>query len=141
MGTAVRGWVIALMVSLLVAGCLPASAAQSELVISRAGSKEYHRPACEAIKDAKDVLAMTRAQATARGLTAHEACDPARSPAPDDPKVKPAPDPAVFVDGTRYYHKKDCARLGKDPKKMELDDAGRKFWPCPTCKPPIRRRK
>jgi hypothetical protein len=133
-----------LIVVVLVTLAVPAvSWAQSELVITRKGTKEYHRPGCDAIKDAKDVLALTRAQATARGLTAHEACDPSRMPPPgsDEKDGKPAPDPEVFVDGSRYYHKKDCSRLGKDAKKMKLDDAGRKFWPCPTCKPPIRRRK
>lgn len=133
------------LITIVLAGLVlsPIPRAQSELVIVREGSKEYHRPACDAIKGAKDVLALTRAQATARGLTAHEACDPSKMPPPGsgEKDEKLAPDPEVFVDGSRYYHKKDCSRLGKDAKKMKLDDAGRKFWPCPSCKPPIRRRK
>jgi hypothetical protein len=121
-----------------------APAGQSELVIAKEGSKEYHRPGCEQVKDGKSVLALTRAQASARGLTPHEACDPSQRPAapPESPGAPAAPSPTlVFTDGTRYYHKKDCGKLGKDPKKMDLEEAGRKYWPCPTCKPPIRKRK
>jgi len=47
----------------------------------------------------------------------------------------------VYTDSSRYYHKKDCETLGKDAKKVELEQAGRKYWPCPDCKPPIRKRK
>ena len=137
--------------SALIAGLLAAHAAggglsaQSELVIVKEGTKEYHRPGCEAIKDGRNVLALTRGQATARGLTPHPACDPAKA-APSSGSGSPdAPEsPAtvtVYTDGSRYYHKKDCAKLGKDPKKADLEEAGKKLWPCPTCKPPIRKRR
>jgi hypothetical protein len=116
------------------------SSAQSELVLQKEGSKEYHRPACAVVKDGKGVTALTRAQAEARGLTAHKACDPAFAPAADPGPSKPAP-VDVFVDGGRYYHRASCRKLAAKPKKVPLEDAGKKYWPCPACKPPIRARK
>jgi hypothetical protein len=45
-------------------GALPATTTlQSEMVIVKEGTKEYHRAGCEVIRDGKGVLAMTRAQA------------------------------------------------------------------------------
>jgi hypothetical protein len=114
--------------------------AQSELVLSKEGSKEYHRAGCDVVKDGKNVLALTRAQATARGLTPHAACDPAQTPQKPESGATPAGPVYVYTDGGRYYHKKECAKLGKDPKKADLEEAGKKLWPCPTCKPPIRKR-
>jgi hypothetical protein len=132
--------------------------AQSELVLTKAGSKEYHRPGCDVVKDGKNVLALTRGKAAARGLTPHPACDPAQAGTPPEPTAStPAAPEYVYTDGSRYYHKKDCAKLGKDPqasaggkpakpaasapKKTDLEEAGKKLWPCPTCKPPIRKRQ
>ena len=121
--------------SVLLALALPST--QGELVIVKEGTKQYHRPGCDVVRDGKGVIAMTRAQAEGRKLTQHGACDPAKKPA--DPK-KPGAETRVYVDEGRYYHREGCKRLGKDPKPMTLDDAGRKFWPCPACKPPIRPR-
>jgi hypothetical protein len=112
---------------------------QSELVIVKKGEKEYHRPACDEISNAKDVVALSRAQATARGLKQHEGCDPEKVSA-GDPAGSSQPT-IVYVDSSKYYHKKDCAKLGKDARKAELEEAGKKLWPCPTCRPPIRKRK
>ena len=126
-----------------------ASTAQSELVIVREGTKEYHTPGCEVIRDGKGVLAMTRAQAEGRKFTQHDACDPAKAP-PEAPAAtgptgktggKPSAETMVWVDGGRHYHKEDCKRLDQKRTRMALDEAGRKFWPCTTCKPPIRPRK
>lgn len=120
---------------------------QSALVIVQDGTKEYHRPGCEVVRDGKGVLAMTRAQAEGRKLTQHAGCDPEKvAPArPADaagkPGVKPAEKVTVVVDGGRHYHKDDtCKRLGKETREVPLDEAGRKLWPCPECKPPIRPR-
>ena len=115
--------------------------AQSELVLTKPGSKEYHRPHCDVVKDGKNVIALTRGKAMAAGLTAHPACDPAKEGAPESTDSTPAAPVYVYTDGARYYHKKDCAKLGKDPKKTDLEEAGKKLWPCPTCKPPIRKRQ
>ena len=118
---------------------VPAGVAQSELVITKEGTREYHWPGCNEIKDSKKVLALTRAQAAARGLKPHEECDPAN--AADGKPPQPEAPTMVYTDSSRYYHKKDCKKLGKDAKKVELEQAGRKYWPCPECKPPIRKRK
>jgi hypothetical protein len=126
---------------LIVATSAAVAPAQSELVLSKEGSKEYHRADCDVVKDGKHVLALTRAQATARGLTPHAACDPAQTPPkPGESGPTPAGPVYVYTDGGRYYHKKDCGKLGTDPKKTDLEEAGKKLWPCPTCKPPIRKR-
>ena len=114
-------------------------AGQSEMVITKEGTTAYHRPGCEVIRDGKGVLAMTRAQAEGRGLRSHDGCDPAKNP-PPPAATPPAPPAYVFVDGSKYYHRESCKRLGKDRRKVRLDDAGVKFWPCPACKPPIRKR-
>jgi hypothetical protein len=119
---------------------------QSELVIVKDGTKEYHRPGCDVIRDGKGVTAMTRAQAEGRKLTPHEGCDPEKveeTPASGTgkPGAKPTPKTMVVVDGGRHYHKDEkCERVGKGSKKVPLEEAGRKLWPCPECKPPIRPR-
>jgi hypothetical protein len=141
---------LVLLLALPIATPPPAAAGapplQSELVIVKDGTKEYHRAGCEVIRDGKDVMAMTRAQAEARKLTQHEGCDPdkvedAPAPAAGKPGAKPAPKTMVVVDGGRHYHKDEkCPRVGKGSKKMPLEEAGRKLWPCPQCRPPIRPR-
>jgi len=125
--------------------CAAAAPAQSELVIHLEGTKLYHRAGCPVVKDGKGVMALTRAQAEARGLRAHADCDPAQQPTGQkDPSAKPAgPAPVVYLDGSRYYHRKSCKELGADPKSVKeasLEEAAKSHWPCPTCKPPIRQR-
>lgn len=127
-----------------------AIAAQSEMVIvkgaSGQGEKNYHRPGCPVIKDGKDVLAMTRAEAESRGAKAHRDCDPALSAAGADPQgsasgpPRTAPPETVFIDtaGT-HYHRKNCARLEKDAKAVPLTNVGKR-WPCATCRPPVPKR-
>lgn len=128
---------------LLTAGlALPAPLdGQSELVIIKTGAKEkvYHQAGCPSLEGVKDVLALSRAQAGARGLEQHDLCDPAKAkpggtPGKDEPIT-------VFVDSSKYYHEKECPKLEKDAKKAELEEAGKKLWPCPACRPPIRKRK
>jgi hypothetical protein len=141
---------LVLLLALPVATLPPASAGapplQSELVIVKTGTKEYHRAGCEVIRDGKDVMAMTRAQAEARKLTQHDGCDPekvaeAPAAAPGKPGAKPAPKTMVVVDGGRHYHKDEtCKEVGKGSKKVPLEEAGRMLWPCRACKPPIRPR-
>lgn len=110
-------------------------AGQDEMVITRSGTKQYHWPGCPVIKDARDVLAMTRAQANGRGLKPHDACDPSREPA--SPTV-----PMVYVDEEgKYYHREKCKELGPKPRRVTVDEAvQKKRWPCRVCKPPIRPR-
>jgi hypothetical protein len=115
--------------------------AQPELVIVKEGTKQYHRPGCAAVKDGKGVVAMTRGQAEARGFKDNAQCDPAHIAAAEPSGTVPAPPVFVYLDGSRYYHRQDCKKLAKDPKKIALDQAGKEYWPCPTCKPPIRKRR
>lgn len=111
---------------------------QTEYVLVKPGSKLYHQPNCEQLAGAKGVTAMTRSQAEARGFTQDPACDPAKHPPGEKKKAAP-----VFVyvqpDG-KYYHREHCAKAGASPKRVTLDEAARKYWPCPVCKPPIRKR-
>ena len=141
---------VAVLTALLLALSLPVES-QSELVLLKkdsAGQSQYHRAACPVVRDGKDVLAMTRAEAEARGAKAHSACE-ALPGAPADgrdgsaaatrPEDKgPAPDTPVYVDAGKHYHRQDCAKLGKQPRKVQLKDAGRR-WPCPVCRPPVRK--
>jgi hypothetical protein len=111
----------------------------TEYVLVKPGAKEYHRPGCEVVRDAKDVVAMTRAEAELRGLRPHAACDPAKNPSARDgaPAVQ-----YVFVEpGDKRYHREKCSKLGPNRERITLDEAAKKkYWPCPACKPPIRKR-
>ena len=123
---------------------------QSELVIYKEGTNQYHRAGCELIRGGDGVIALTRAQAEARGYKPHPDCDPnVQKPAAGggstatDPRAAPAVDPTVYVNGTKHYHRKDCRRLDANPKAVRaetLDKAGKSFWPCPECRPPVRKR-
>lgn len=134
--------VVLFVVALIAAAPVPATA-QSELVIVKQGTPEYHRPGCPIVSDGAGVLAMTRAQAEARKLIAHDACDPAKAAAAEPGASGKAAAKPVFVyvdDAARYYHLEKCERLGKGRKKVALEQAGLKYWPCTACKPPIRKR-
>ena len=122
----------------------PIAAVQSELVIYKEGSQLYHRPGCDVIRDGTDVLALTRAQAEARGYKPHPDCDPEqRKPDAAGDKAAAARPQTVYVNGTKYYHRKECKRLESNPKAVRaesLDAAGKAYWPCPDCRPPVRKR-
>lgn len=115
-----------------------------ELVLHKEGTKLYHRPHCPVVRDGAGVLALDRAQAESRGYKAHPDCDPANAPPPAAKPPARAPAPVtVYVDGSKYYHRKDCRRLNRSAKEFTakpLDSAGREQWPCPSCRPPVRRR-
>ena len=118
--------------------------AQSELVIYKEGTKLYHRAGCPILKNATDIVAMTRAQAESRGFKPHADCDPeAKKNAPPAAPVPPRPPEMVFLNNTKYYHRKDCRKLdaaGKGVRAVPLDEAGKTHWPCPDCRPPVRRK-
>jgi hypothetical protein len=128
------------LLALLLFPLAPVSA-QSEMVIHKDSTKLYHRPGCPVVVDGTGVLAMTRAQAEGRGYKSHEDCDPA-NPNAKAPRAAPPPPVTVYVDGGKYYHRKDCRRLAsaENVKPAPLDVVGKEKWPCPTCKPPIRKR-
>jgi hypothetical protein len=126
------------MLMLLLSAVLLFAFTQSptEYVLVKPGSKEYHRPGCEVVRDARNVVAMTRAEAETRGLKPHAACDPSKAKN-DKPAVQ-----YVFVEpGDKRYHRETCSKLGKTRERVTLDEAvKRKYWPCPACKPPVRKR-
>lgn len=115
---------------------------QDELVITREKDPLYHRPGCPVVRDAKDVLAMTRAQANGRGKKPHPQCDPANTPqtAEERKRAEALATPLFIATGDRYYHREKCAKLGKAPRRVSLDEAAKKHFPCRTCKPPVRPR-
>lgn len=122
-----------------------ASMPQVELVIVREGEKEYHRPGCALVRDGKGVVAMSRGEAEGKRLKPHADCDPsnprnAQSPAGGE-SGRPAPPINVFVDGGTYYHREKCTKIKGEPRRIALDEAAKKHWPCRVCKPPIRARK
>ena len=129
---------VSAMVLAPVAG--PAQSADGMIVIVP-GDKQFHQPGCPVVARAgSKVQVAKRSEATRRGLTPHDACagggDGNGAPAGDPNQEK------VYTQADdNKYHRKDCAKLGDDPKAIALEDAGRKFWPCPVCEPPIRQRK
>ena len=110
----------------------------SAMVVVIPGSREYHQPSCPLVaKAGSKVKVMKLADARAQGLTAHD-CEGA---AVDQPK-KDANAAIVYVqDGDKRYHKAGCPKLKPNPGQVTLGEAGRKYWPCPVCKPPIRQRE
>jgi hypothetical protein len=110
--------------------------ASTEYVLVKQGSKEYHRPGCDVVRDATNVVAMTRAEAESRGLKPHAACDPSKA------KSSATTVQYVFVEpGDKRYHRETCAKLGKTRERITLEQAAKKkYWPCSVCKPPIRKR-
>jgi hypothetical protein len=120
-------------------------AGQSELVIAKEGTEYYHRPGCPVIRDGKGVIAMALGQAQLRGYKQHPACDPATSPPASDTsrpadKPKVAAPVFVYVDDSKYYHRQDCRNLAKSSRKVALEEAGKRLWPCPVCRPPVRKK-
>jgi hypothetical protein len=118
---------------------LPATAqGPSDLVVSIPGDKEFHQPGCPLVaKAGSRVRVMKRVEATRRKLTPHAACGAAGGSgvAADPNAVK------VFTQpGDNKYHTATCPKLGSERTSIALDEAGRKWWPCPVCKPPVRQR-
>ena len=135
-----------LLVALVAAAAGAAYAAPSfqQLVIHKQGTDEYHRPWCPVVRDARDVLALTLGQANARRLKSHADCE--QPPAGDAPAgtgtsgQRPAAPVFVYMDGTKYYHRDKCAKSSGPLKRVTLDAAGRTQWPCPACRPPVRKK-
>jgi hypothetical protein len=136
-----RAFLLVLSVVALSVGARTAPPQPSELVIHVKGTALYHRAGCPTIKNA-DVVALTKAQAESRGHRPHDACDPTQQPGASGGESKAEPPPTVFLDGTKYYHRKDCKRLAgpTKPRAESLEVAGKSHWPCPDCRPPVRRR-
>jgi hypothetical protein len=119
-----------------------AAAAQDALVLTRASDPLYHWPGCPVVRDAKDVLAMTQGQAAGRGKKPHADCDPAnvRQTPGERKRAEALKTPLYIASSDRYYHREKCEKLGTPSRKVSLDEAAKKRFPCRTCKPPIRPR-
>ena len=116
---------------------------QSPLVIVKEGTGIYHRAGCPAIRDVQGVLAMTLAQAESRRHKSHPDCDPAAAkPGAEPSKSSTLARQTVYLNDTKYYHRKDCRRLAavKEVRAASLEEAGKSQWPCPDCRPRVRRR-
>jgi hypothetical protein len=136
-----RAFVVAVLVASAVAsGSSVALRAQSasDLVVSIPGDKEFHQPGCPLVaKAGSSVKVMKRSEAVRRKLTPHAGCRAAEAPGaaldPNTAKVYTQP-------GDNKYHTATCPKLGAQKVAVALDEAGRKWWPCPICKPPVRQR-
>jgi hypothetical protein len=108
------------------------------LVVVIKGESRYHVPSCPLVaKAGSNVTMMKLAEATKRGLSAHDCEDAAVEQPKKDANAVP-----VFVQrDDKRYHKEGCAKLGAGATKITLGEAGKKYWPCPVCKPPIRQRE
>lgn len=95
----------------------------NDLVVVVTGGKQFHQASCPVVAAAgTHVTVMKRAEALRKGLTAH-----------DCGKVYTQP-------GDNKYHLATCPKLGATRTAITLDEAGKKYWPCPVCHPPIRQR-
>ena len=110
----------------------------NDLVVSIPGDKEFHQPGCPLVaKAGSKVKVMRRSEALRRKLTPHAGCEAAQGSgvALDPNAVKVYTQP-----GDNKYHTATCSKLGAQKVAITLDEAGRKLWPCPVCKPPVRQR-
>ena len=122
---------------LLVASLQAQSTSSNELVVVLTGSKQYHQPSCPLVARAgSQVRVMKLAEAKRRSLTAHDCpAAPAAAAAADPNKIKVFSQP-----DDNKYHTATCPKLGSNRTSLTLEEAGKKLWPCPVCKPPIRQR-
>ena len=127
---------------------LPTATVQGQLVIVTESTKQYHRPACPILRDGKtkDIIAMNVGQAELRGFKPHPDCHSAEASSAQLASDGTRSDrlrALVFVytaAGDKRYHRENCARLAKERRKVSLEEAGKKLWPCSVCRPPIRQR-
>ena len=123
---------------------IPVVAAAQTLVIHKEGTREYHRPWCPVIRDGKNVMALTLGQAKGRALEPHAECDKeppgVAGTTGDSRSRKPVAPVFVYVDGTKYYHRQDCVKRRGVEKRETLDVAAKTHWPCPACRPPVRKK-
>jgi hypothetical protein len=106
-----------------------------DLVVVINGTKQFHQSWCALVVQAgTHVKVMKRAEAIRKGLTAHDCSStPGRVVGSDPNTVKVYTQP-----GDNKYHTATCPKLGAKRTAVTLEEAGKKFWPCPVCHPPIR---
>jgi hypothetical protein len=133
-----------LIASVLIPLLAPTFASAQNLVVHKQGTREYHRAWCPVIRDGRNVLALTLGQANARGLKAHADCDKeppgVTGTTGDSASSKPSAPIFVFADGTKYYHREKCSKVAGSAKRESLETAAKTHWPCPTCRPPVRKK-
>jgi hypothetical protein len=132
-------WLCLLALAAVCAAPIPAIAQDAaQLVVVIPNDKEFHQPGCPLVaKAGSRVTIMKRGEAVRKHLTPHAACfngdGTASTLNPNTVKVYTQP-------GDNKYHTANCPKLGASRSAVTLDQAGRKYWPCPVCKPPIRQR-
>ncbi len=108
----------------------------TSLVVIVKGDRAFHQPGCVLVARAgSNVTVSKRADATRRGLTAHD-CGPDGA---SGPAVDPNAEKVATQSGDNKYHRLTCTKLGPTRSTLTLGEAGRKLWPCPACRPPIRK--
>ncbi len=129
---------VAAVLLVLAAAGVSASQSPSSMVVVIKGEKQFHQPSCPlVVKAGSNVTVAKQGEAKLRGLTAHDCPAAAVTPTPEEVNQTKV----VSQPGDNKYHRATCQKLGKQQTTMTLDEAGRKLWPCPVCKPPIRQRK
>lgn len=128
----VRAWIVLAAVA-SVAGVAQEA---NSLVVLIKGDRAFHQPGCVLVARAgSNVTVSKRAEATRRGLTAHD-CGPEAS---GGPAVDPNAEKVATQSGDNKYHRLTCTKLGPSRSTLTVGEAGRKLWPCPACRPPIRK--
>jgi hypothetical protein len=105
----------------------------SSMVVDIPQDDLYHHPTCSLVRAAgSKVKVMRHGEAARRGMKPHD-CTTEDGSVPDPNAA------TVYVqDEDTRYHKEGCEKLTAAAKKTTLDEAGKKRWPCPVCKPPKR---
>jgi hypothetical protein len=133
----VREWGISVLLTGLLASTTGIAQEASSMVVIIAGDRTFHQPGCALVaKAGSSVTVAKRGEAVRRGLKPHDCGPDAGGPTADPNAVK-----VVTQPGDNKYHRATCPKLGTTRSTLTLDQAGRKYWPCPVCKPPIRQRK
>jgi hypothetical protein len=130
--------VVAAVLLVLAFAGLGAAQSPASMVVVIKGEKQFHQPSCPLVaKAGSNVTVAKLGEAKLRGLTAHDCPVAAATPTAEEVNQTKV----VSQPGDNKYHRATCSKLGKQQTTMTLDEAGRKLWPCPVCKPPIRQRK
>ena len=133
-----RAWGQVLVLMGLLVPALVVGQDTNSMVVIIAGDQTFHQPGCVLVaKAGSKVIMAKRGEAIRRGLKPHD-CGPDAfgGPLADANAVKVTTQPR-----DNKYHRATCPKLGPTRSTLTLEEAGRKLWPCPVCKPPIRQRK
>jgi hypothetical protein len=107
-----------------------------DLVAVITGTKQFHQLTCPlVVRAGTHVTLMKKSEALRKHLTAHDCGSmPGMYVDPNTVKVYTQP-------GDNKYHLASCSKLGATRSEITLEEAGKKYWPCPVCHPPIRQAK